>query len=102
MTFTATPVYVQAGKAENYTTVTVRLNITSYTTGGEALTSTLTPYLPNSIVGCTAAVSNESGKNQILVWDQDNKKLMAYNAADGDQVNAATDIGEHIVTFIGY
>lgn len=102
MTFAVLKAFVKSGRKENLSEVTLKVDITSYTTGGEALTSTLATYLPNSVEACTAVVSNESGKNQTIVWDHANKKLMAYNAADGNQVTAATDIGEHVVTWIGY
>lgn len=101
MTYAATTLNTRVSQ-ENYITTVVKLDITSYTTGGEALATTLAATMPNSVVAMLSCVSNESAKNQIMVWDQANKKLMAYNASDGNQVTATTDIGEWVATFMGW
>ena len=100
MTYTATTLITRC-KAENVTEAIFVVDVTSYTTGGETLTTTLAKSFPNAVLGMTGYASLE-GKSAILAWDKANTKLMAYNGTNGAQVTASTDLGTWTVSFLGW
>ena len=101
MTYTATTLGTRVS-SENYITTILKLNITSYTTGGEDLSDDLAVTMPNGVVAMVSCVSNESGKFGCPVFDLDNEKLMFYDLVDGSQESAAEDMGEWVATFMGW
>lgn len=100
MTYTATTLGTRVS-SENYITTILKLDITSYTTGGEDLSDDLAVTMPNGVVAMVSCVSNESGKFGYPVFDLDNEKLMFYDD-DGSQESAAEDMGEWVATFMGW
>jgi hypothetical protein len=101
MTYTATTLGSRVS-LENYIETTLKLDITSYTTGGEDLSDDLAVTMPNSVVGMVSCVSNESGKFGCPVFDLDNQKLMFYDLVDGSQEGSTDDMGVWIATFRGW
>lgn len=101
MTYTATTLGTRVS-SENYITTILKLNITSYTTGGEDLSDDLAVTMPNGVVAMVSCVSNESGKFGCPVFDLDNEKLMFYDLNDGSQEDNGDDLGEWVATFMGW
>jgi len=101
MTYTSTTLGTRVS-SENYITTILKLDITSYTTGGEDLSDDLAVTMPNGVVAMVSCVSNESGKVGCPVFDLDNEKLMFNDLTDGSEEDNGDDMGEWVATFMGW
>ncbi len=85
--------------ARNRRLKAVRVNITSYPTGGESLTPALVGM--RRIDSVQVTVSEIAPADQVVHWDRANAKLYAIVASTGAQVANTTDIGEHDLLILG-
>ena len=76
-------------------------DITSYTTGGEAVATTLAKSFPNAVLlGMTGYASLE-GEVCHPCLGQSQRQNHGIQRDDGAQVTTSTDLGEWTVSFLG-
>ena len=82
--------------------VFLRADITSYTTGGDALAKANHGLERVDTVLITGSeITTAAIKDHGLMWDRANGKLLAVVLSTGVEVAAAVDLGEHELLILG-
>lgn len=82
--------------------VIMRIDITSYSTGGEALTPAALGLESASVLTLFAQPSEPAqNSDQVGYWDRANDKLLIDVASTGAEVASATDLGTWEILAIG-